>query len=118
MTDHNKRRSLVGAAATALLSILLLAIVNVVYTQSQIEETKKQLRYEQAERGRVICGVLNVSKKPRPTPPAAEGSVQPVTPYGKKLAKYNEEVQEFDKYARREVTNLSNVLNCPKGDSK
>ncbi len=96
----SKRLAAVWVAASVIISGTLLVVGGSIYLDNRINNNLRSSkivdeRVDAAFRG--ICEILNVSARPRPQPPKrdAPGVPGPQTPYGKELAKYNEEVAKI-----------------------
>jgi len=95
-----------------LVSQLALAIFIAVYTTHQVQESDRHQ-----------CGIIALSTKARPIPPAPpfDPSVDPTTEYGKDLDKYIRAKQQYDKEleafnlrAGSELKAYSRQIGCPK----
>jgi len=103
MTEKTKRRSIVGAGATLLVSFVAISGVNAVFTVQAVQQSEQQL-----------CDVIQVGMIPRPTPPA-DPDRGPSTGYGKDLQRYTQEQAAIDAAGRSAMRRLASNVECPSG---
>jgi len=122
MTQKNKSRVLV-VAMILLVSLVSLAVTNVVYTAREVEQAKKQIRIETAKNTRQQCQIIELSTQPRPVPPVPPfaPTTDPQSDYGKDLDvyikakdKYDKELEEFNITAGKALRNYSQQIGCGK----
>lgn len=105
MTPRTKRRSVVTAGGTLLVSFLAVAVYNTVYTTHTVQESDSH-----------FCGVLAVSLRPRPTPPTPPPATGPTTPelaeYLRKQAEYLRQQAAITQAGARELRRLSDQIGC------
>lgn len=102
MSPRARRRSLIGAGATLLVSFLLVGVFNAVYTVHEVQQSDQQL-----------CEVIAVSLMPRPTPPS-NPAAQPSTTYGRELQAYTQKQAAITEAGIAAMHRLSDRVDCPK----
>lgn len=96
-----KRRTIITHMATAVVSIVLFAIVGTVYVDTRINRAFGGL-----------CEILLISTEPYPKPPQSPSVPPPTSEYGKALKSYNDEVATRQAKGLRALNSAVEKYHC------
>lgn len=95
------RRTVLTHFATAVVSIVLFAVVGTVYLDFRINRAFGAL-----------CEILVISTEPYPQPPASPSVPPPTSEYGKALKKYNDEIARRQRIALKALNDAVEKYHC------